>query len=255
MISLINNFAIKIMPFIGGPFWARLIIKSLSNQIISEKIDEAMEIARKEIINWYLVYRWNIFVTIVLNLLIVGITLITHYFFEITDFTKFIVSCICIFMIVRALMNFIKFLVQTIFPNWSSIIHYIHVFLMDLFEGYSLSGSIRDTIHVAFITTYYENTNNFTRGLHEMFSKFGFVKSENEISEELQNEVFELITSYALRVIIYKVIAFTVYVLVYSFLLRPFIFSYTQKQNVLQVVFYPFIVAVPKVINFFRSSF
>lgn len=247
-------FTKRILPAIGGMVWVRFISKRVSDKIISGKIGEIVEEVKQKIESWYLDYRWNIYITLILNFLIAGITIITHYFFTINDIVICIVSLISIFMILRTLIRIVKSILYTIIPNWNNIFHYTRIFLIDLFGGYGIIGSIRDAFHVAFVTMYYNSTNDFTRGVHTVFSKLGFVKSELEISEEVQDRFCNLIIGYTVRMIIYKIIAFIVYILVFSFLLRPFIFTYTLKLNFLQLVFYPFTVAMPIVIKFIFNS-
>ena len=254
MLPIVGFFATQILPVIGGAGWSRFIAKRISDHIISGKIGEIVEEVREKIKYWYYDYSWNMVLTIILNVIIIGITLVSHYLFAINVIIICIISVISILMILRTLVRFIKSIVQTIIPNWHNIIHYTNVFFYDLFDGYGISGSIRDTIHVAFSTLYHNNTNSFTRGVHTVFSKLGFIKSEHEISEEVQDEFYSLITGYTVRLIIYKIIAFTAYILVFNFLLRPLIFSYTLKLNFFQLAFYPFTVAIPRIITIIKDS-
>jgi hypothetical protein len=243
-------FAAKIIQVIGGVGWTRFLSKRLSDSFISKKINENLEKVIEKIKDWYFQYRWNMFITIILNSLIIGISLISHYFFQMNEVIICIISSICIIMIIRMIVRFLKLLICTVIPNWSTIIYYADIFLINIFgHGYGIKKSIRDTIHVFYSNLYYANTNNITRGAHTVLSKLRFVKSNEEISEDVQDAIYKLITGYTICVIKYKIMAFFVYCAVFIFVLKPFVFSYTINMNVFQVIFYPFAIAIPKIIG------
>jgi len=244
MLPIITNFGFLSTKIL----WSRFITKRITDFIISGKITENVGKVREKIRIWYFDYICNIKITIVLNLLIVGLAFFTYFFLKVNNIIVFVISAISIFMIIRTLYRFTKSIVKTIIPNWHNIYRYGRFFLKDIFGGSGLAGSIRDTIHYAFNNIYYGNTNGFTRGIHTVSSKLGFIKSKNEISKEIQWEFYSLITGYTVRVILYKVFAFIAWLAVFTFVLRPFVFSKMLNLNVFQVIVYPFTVSLPSII-------
>jgi hypothetical protein len=227
------------------------ISKFISNSIISDKIDEIVQKVRRKIEKWYIDYRLSVFISIVLNSIIVGITLISFYLFSINYIAICIISIISIFMLVRTIVRWITALIRTVIPNFENISLYGNIFSRYLVKNHSVSRSIRNTINIAFMNIYTENTNKFVRGLHNTFSFTGFIKSKDEISEIVVNEFYGLITGITVRLIIYKIIAFTLYISVFTFLLKPFVFTQFLDKNILQIIIYPFTVALPTVISIF----
>lgn len=244
--------AIAVWMFSGSV--TRFIAKQKSDVFISGKIEEKIEELRELIRTWFIKYKFNMFITIFLNLTIATLALVSHFFFTVNSVVIFVIASISLFMILRTMVNFTIALFFTIVPNWHNIFHYGRIFFMNLFDRYGIEGSIKDTIHVAFSTIYHNNTSGFTRGIHSVFSKLRFVKSADEISEEIQTEIYNLITGYTVRIIIYRIIAFLIYCALFMFLLRPFVFSHTMSMNALEVILYPFVIATPEIINILRSN-
>jgi len=246
-----RSFAVKVLPVIErGSALARFFSKRTTDAFISRKISKEVERARETIKKWFSNYRSNVFITIILNAIILSIALISYYFFTVNKMVICVIAFISIFMLGRSVTGFIKSVIRTIIPYWS----YIRVFFMNIFDGRGIAGSIRDTVHWGFCNVYYDNTNGFSRGAHAVFSKLRFVKSYTEISEEVQEEVYCLITSYTFQLITYTIIAFSAYCVIFALVLRPFVFSYTMNMNVFEVLFYPFTVALPAIINIIRGG-
>jgi len=228
---------------------AQFISKRVSDHVISGKIGKIVDDVRLKIKLWYHSYFLNILITIISNILLVGITLVSYYFFSVNPVVICIISCISIFMICRTIVRLLRSLVQTIIPHWNYISEYGSMFINSLFRGYGLSYSIRRTIRSAFYNVYRGKTNAFVRGVHTVFSKLRFIKSDDEICDEVVDEFYSLFTGYTVRLIVYKVIAFLTYIAVFNFFLRPYIFLHTLRLNAIEILIYPFTVALPAVIN------
>jgi len=238
---------------VGGVAWSRFLTKRISNTIISGTIEAEIEKIREIIKTWYLKYRFNMLITIILSFAIIGITLVAYFFFSINDIVVCIVSVLCIFMLVRTIIDIIKSVIFTLIPNWGTIIEYTSIFFRNIFNGYGIKGAFKNTIHVVAVRIY-NDTNGFIRGVHTVFSKLKLAKSLDEISEEAQNEAYSLITGYTVRLITYKVIAFFTYCVIFTVVLRPFVFTHLIKMNVFEIIFYPFTVALPTVIEIIKEG-
>jgi hypothetical protein len=84
-------------------------------------------------------------------------------------------------------------------------------------------------------------------------SKIGVVKPVDSIEDDVVDEFYGFIRNYVIKAVAYKVITFLAYCAIFTFLLRPFVFSYAMKMNVTDVVFYPFTVALPSIIMIIKD--
>ena len=191
---------------------------------------------------------------IAVNTVFVLLSFVSHFLFTVNAVTVFLVSLISIYMILRFLIGNIKSII--VFagnPYKREIIYYSRSFLGRFFRFHGLSSSIRRVINEFVHDMYHEKANKATKAAHWILSKLRFVKSINEISEEIQDEFYDLITGYTVRLVVYKATAFLVYCAVFAFLLRPFVFSYTMDMNFLNVVLYPFTVAPCTIIEIIKG--
>jgi hypothetical protein len=86
------------------------------------------------------------------------------------------------------------------------------------------------------------------------FSVIGMVKSADDIEEDVVDEFYFMIKYYVFRTIISKIAIATLFYGFFFVFLRGFIFSYALKMNVFQLLFYPFTVSLPKVIQIIQGG-
>jgi hypothetical protein len=227
----------------------RKVSKYLTTRFISKKIDEALDTAKNKMADFYAEYLKNVFFYTALNAVTILLTLIPYSFFSINEVIIIIVSLISVFMITRFVFLTIRNIIR-IKPYIKDIV----IFLIGLMDYKSLPIATKEYIRYKFQMLYFENTNGVGRFSHSVFSGLGFVKSSGQIEDEVVDEFYRLIKYYLIKNIIYKIAALAAFYAVFFLLLKPLIFSYTLHMNIFQVVFYPFTVALPKVIDIIRGS-
>jgi hypothetical protein len=125
--------------------------------------------------------------------------------------------------------------------------------LIGLRDYKSLTVAIKEYIRYKFQRLYFDNTNRIGRFSHSVLSNFGLVKSTEQIEDEVVDGFYHLVKNYFIKNIICKVTAFTVFYAIFFLLLKPIVFAHTLHMNVIQVIFYPFTVALPKVIGILKA--
>jgi len=98
IISVFGFLSTKILSTFGTAGWVRFLSKRITNFVISGKITEIVEKVRRKITTWYSDYSKNIHITIALNVLIIGLTFFSSFFFTVNGVILFIISAISIFM-------------------------------------------------------------------------------------------------------------------------------------------------------------
>jgi hypothetical protein len=117
----------------------------------------------------------------------------------------------------------------------------------------SLSFSIKWAIRIEFRKVYEANTNGLGRFAHSAASFLGFVKSADDIGDDVVDEFYTLIKDYLLRVIIYKIAAFFVFYGIFIMVLKPIAFFYTMNIGFLKLLVFPFTVGIPAVIEIVKG--
>jgi hypothetical protein len=225
------------------------VSKNITNQVISQKIDESLVITRNEILNRYDQYWKNLIISGGINGLIILTALLSFFLFSVNQFVILVISFLSIILVVRDLVLAIKTVIELI-PYSGDI----KVFIKDIFYFKSLSEAIKQMIRTQWNKIYQRNTNNFTRGVHDIFSSFDMVKSYNEIEEDIIDEYSHLIKNYFLRVIISKAVILTVFYGFFMLFLRTYIFSYTLHLNIAELLLYPFTVSLQKLIFMLQNG-
>jgi hypothetical protein len=85
-------------------------------------------------------------------------------------------------------------------------------------------------------------------------SMVGVIKSADEIEEDVVDEFYFMIKYYVFRTIISKIVIATLFYGFFFVFLRGFIFAYALKMNVFQLLFYPFAISLPKVIQIIQGG-
>jgi hypothetical protein len=92
-------------------------------------------------------------------------------------------------------------------------------------------------------------TNDVIRTLHSAGKKIEIVKSPDEIEESIVKKFYPLICNYLLRRIVYKIAALFAFYGIFILLLKQYVFAYTVHMGVLEVVLYPFTIALPTALS------
>ena len=237
----------KIKP-IAGILAARAVSKYVTDRFISAKIDKELDKAKAAIAAWYADFLMNVYFYAGINAAIVLLTLIPYFFFSINDIIIVVISVMSLIIVARLIYQTIKNLVEI-----RPYIGDISVFLIGLRDCKSLPVAIREFIRYKFQGLYFEKTNKAVRIAHSIFGGLGFIKSSDDIEDEVVDEFYHLIKNLIIKNIVYKIAAIFVFYSVFVFLLKPVVFSYAMEMNIFQVLFYPFTVAIPKVIMIFKG--
>ena len=227
----------------------RTIARYFTGRAISSIIDEELNERKEKIYRWYADYHKNIIVSVIFHVLTILMTVIPYIFFSINNVVIIIVSGISIFMFVRFIYGTIRSIVKFIIPHRSDILGVLHDFVH--YKSFTIAS--KSFIRKEFSKIYKNNTNQAIRFFHSLGSKIGVVKPVDSIEDDVVDEIYDFIRNYVIKVIAYKVITFLAYCAIFTFLLRPFLFSYAMKMNVTDVVFYPFVVALPSIIRIIKG--
>jgi len=225
------------------------IARRFTDRTISLQIDLKLNYFKEIIYKWQEEYYRNIIVSVIFHVLTVLLTVIPYIFFSINDIIIIIVSGISIFLFVRFVYGVFKIIFNYIIPYRSDIFIILHNFVYYK----SFSTTVKIFIRKKFSEKYENNTNRAIKFFHLLGSKIGFVKSVSDIEDDVVDEFYGFIKNYVIKVITYTAIVFMVYCAIFTFLLRPFVFSYAMKMNVMDVVLYPFVVALPSIIRIIKS--
>ena len=228
-----------------GLYGIKTIARHFTDKAISSKIDEELTNFKEIMYRWYADYRRNIIVSVIFHVLTVLIAVIPYIFFSINNVIIIIVSGISIFMLARFVYGTAKSVANFIIPYRGDILNFLH----DFIRYKSFTISIKSFIRYKFNEEYENKTNGAIRFFHSLGSTIGVVKPVDSIEDDVVDEFYGFIRNYVVKVIAYKVITFLAYCAIFTFLLRPFVFSYAMKMNVTDVVFYPFTVALPSIVR------
>jgi hypothetical protein len=243
----INKTLSKLKP-IAGILAVRAVSKNITDRFISAQINKKLDEAKTVIAAWYADFLMNVYFYAGINAAIVLLTLIPYFFFSINDTIIAIISAMSIIIVARLIYQTIKNLVKI-----RPYIGDISVFLTGLRDCKSLPVAIREFIRYKFQELYFENTNKAGRIAHSIFGGLGFIKTSDDIEDEVVDDFYHLIKNLLIKDIVYKTAAIIVFYAVFVFLLKPFVFSYAMEMNIVQVLLYPFTVAIPKVIMIFKG--
>ena len=232
-----NNF-----PFIKSA--ARYFADKTVSNIIEEKFSEI----KYKFEEWYLKLYQNIIITISSDIILLLMAVIPYLFFSINNVIILLISTISILLFVRFIYMTIK-LIFDIIINW----FYISVFFYSVVECKSLSTAIKRSLRVLFNVEYYKKTNKISRMLHKAGSYFGFIKSSEDMEDDVVDNFYPYVEKYVLKVVLSKIVLFSIYCIMYIFLLRPYVFSNTLKMTFFEVIFYPFTVALPAIIDIIKG--
>jgi len=225
------------------------IARYFTDRAISSKIDEELDYFKEIIDKWHADYHRNIIVSVIFHVLTVLMTVIPYFFFSINNVVIIIVSGISIFMLVRFIYSITRSIVNFIIPYRRDILGILHDFVH--YKSYTIA--IKSFIRNKFSEEYENKTNGAIRFFHSLGSIIGVVKPVDSIEDDVVDEFYGFIRNYVIKEIAYKVITFLAYCAIFTFLLRPFVFSYAMKMNVTDVVFYPFVVALPSIIRIIKG--
>jgi hypothetical protein len=223
------------------PLAARFLSKRITDSIISGKINEFTGEARGVISRWYENYLSNLVLSIVLNVVMIALSITSYLFFPGSKVIIIAISLITVFMMARWIINTIISIVRDIYPHLSII----QDFIKNLISTKSLSFSIKWAIRMEYRKIYEANTNGIGRFAHSAASLLGFVKSADDIGDDVVDEFYILIKDYLLRVIIYKISAFLVFYGIFIMVLKPIVFSYTMNIGFLKLLVFPFTIGIP----------
>jgi hypothetical protein len=90
--------------------------------------------------------------------------------------------------------------------------------------------------------------------LHRVISGIGAMKSPEAIEDDVV-EVCSFIKDYAMKLILYRIVAIAVFYGVFLFILKPYIFSQTIAMNWLVIAAYPFTVVLPATVVIIKGWF
>lgn len=246
--SLINNKINLFTKLTTGFIFTKAITKSISDKVISDLIESAKDELKSKICDWYANYKKNIIISFILGLSVVLLSIITTIFFTMNKILITIIASITIFTFTRFIYLAIKNIFR-IFPFRNDILIFINDFILNK----SLRIAINESIRFNFRRIYQGKTNEAGRITHTIGSTIGFIKSKDNIEDDVVKEIYPLIRNYAIENISYKTIAFLAYCIIFTFILRPFVFQYTMDISVTDVVFYPFTVTLPAIIEIIRQ--
>jgi hypothetical protein len=230
-----------VLQVINGVGATRFLLKHISDRIISGKIGKFVAHGKTMMQECYSLFLWNLKLSIVLNVIIITLALLAWNLKTITTLANDIVlgciSLISIFMMLRWAFRTIRS-VKWMYPYRYTFSYFLNVFI----NTFSFKNSVYSTIRMAYNKIYDENTNKIGRFTHNVFSALRFVKSSDEIGDDIVNEFYCLIHDFFIRYIVYRVIALTVFYSIFIFLLKPLVFNQTLQMNLFEIVFYPVLI-------------
>jgi hypothetical protein len=214
--------------------------KKATDHIISKNIHKYLDRTRISIRKMYENYWKNMLVSGGLNVLIIITALLSFFVFSVNHIAIIIISLLSLALIIQMLILTIKNIVKAIHH-----IGDILTFLKDMCSFKSVPATIRELIRYKYRGVYYQNTNDFTRTAHGIFSTFGMVKSSDKIEEEVVDEYYSLVKDYLLRIVLSQIAIATIFYGFFLFFLRNHIFAYTMKMNLMEILLYPFTISKP----------
>jgi hypothetical protein len=245
------------------------IIRQISDKIIEKKITDAKNAATLKINALYADYKRNVLVTIVLNVFVIAVTLIAHFFFTINAAVICIVSVIPTIMMVRNLYRTAK-TVRMVALNINHLIqidnndtviilditywNIIQIFSQKMRLLKSVPTAIKESIRFFWRHLYTAITNDVTRTLHSAGKKIEIIKSPEEIEESIVQKFYPLVCNYLLHSILYKIAALFAFYGIFLLLLKQYVFAHTVHMGALQVMLYPFTVALPAVLSVIKNG-
>jgi hypothetical protein len=224
---------------LGSAAAASFVSKRITDHVISGKIGEFVEEGRAMIRKIYARFMFNWKLSLLLNGIIILCVLIlwkiggTHP--GVKTPLLLVISFVSFFMMFRALVNAVRSL-RLMYPHRRTIRYFLKKFF--LFPP-SFYFSVRQTIRMMYQDIYEQNTNAFSRGAHKVFSFFRFIKSTDEIEDEVVDEFYRLIRDFLLPYLVYRVIALTVFYSAFILLLKPLVFSTAIDMKVYEILLYP----------------
>jgi hypothetical protein len=117
----------------------------------------------------------------------------------------------------------------------------------------SVPNAIKESIRFLWRRLYAAITNDVTRTLHSAGKKIEIVQSPEEIEESIVKKFYPLICDYLLRSIVYKIAALFAFYGIFLLLLKQTVFAYTVHMGALEVMLYPFTVALPAVLSLIKN--
>jgi hypothetical protein len=234
---------------ITGVSAASFLSKRISDRIISGKIGEFVAHGRTMMQECYSLFLWNLKLSIVLNIIIITLGLLLWKLKPIALANDVILGCISLislFMMIRWAFRTVLSM-KRIYPY-----HYVFLYFMNVFiKTFSFKYSVCSTIRMMYNKIYDENTNKVGRFTHKVFSVLRFVKSSDEIGNDIVEEFYLLIHDFLIPYIVYRIIAITVFYSIFIFLLKPLIFNQTLQINPFEIIFYPVLI-IQRLIHFLK---
>jgi uncharacterized membrane protein YkvA (DUF1232 family) len=245
------------------------VFRQISDKIIEKKITDAKNAATLKINALYADYKRNVLVTVVLNIFVIAVTLTAYFFFTINAAVICIVSIISTIMMVRNMYRTAK-TVRTVALNINHLIQIdnndtvitltitywqvVQVFRQKLRLLKSVPVAIKESIRFLWRHLYTAITNDVTRTLHSAGKKIEIIKSPGEIEESIVKKFYPLICNYLLRNILYKIAALFAFYGIFLLLLKQLVFAHTVHMGALQVMLYPFTVALPMMLSVLKNG-
>jgi hypothetical protein len=227
-------------------------IRSFTDSVISGILDGFVsQKARAQIDGLYARYWRNVIITAAIHCVMIAIVFIARRFFTINTAVVFTVSLMALGLMVWAIIRFINSLRSVVkVYRWEHFDIILFV-LKTVLKRRSLTEGVR-----AGYRAFYERYNKKSKGIigivHSVISWTGAMKSPEAIEDDVVR-VCSFIKDYAVKLILYRAAAITVFYGVFLFVLKPYMFSQALAMNWIEVAAYPFTIVLPAIIAIIKG--
>jgi hypothetical protein len=221
------------------------LISGLLNGFVSEK-------AKAQIDAIYGNFWKNVAITTGLNIVMIAIVLIAKTFFTVNHIVILLIFLITAALLTRGVIRFIKTITNLIKIRQSEHFDIVLIAVRKALKQWSITAGIRSGYR-AFYEKYNNKSLRIMGVLHKFISSIGLIKSPKEIESDVIR-AGSMIKDYALKLIIYRVVAIAAFYGGFILILKPIIFSQTIALEWYKILAFPFTVELPAFLEFIKKS-
>ncbi|MDR3232813.1 MAG: hypothetical protein LBT46_03970 [Planctomycetaceae bacterium] len=222
-------------------------VAALSKPVIDSALNAAHEAMRKGIAEWKRNYLLNIIESLTLEILIIGIALICHYFLTMNCWAVFIISLLVLTIMFRSLVRYALMLWKyRVYRNLAGMC--LKTFGQTFVKYRSIERPLQEVIRCVFLRLYDEKVAVSYRKIHSFVSVIG-VPSRDELAETVVAEFYKPVRAFAVRLVLCEAGGFTLFYVVFFCLLKNYVFGITAHMSTAEVILFPFTVAVPALVR------
>jgi hypothetical protein len=244
---------IKLPAVLAAGSVVSVISKSITDRIIALRIEEVFLHAKGRIYKLYQDYYKSVFISATLNLMIICVSLIPVFLHSVNNAVILSVSLLTLCVVIRVCVKTLLH-IRIVVSNWSGIKPRLREFFR-LKKTNSWKDTIKKMIRAEYRNVYDTNVSDFLRIVHYVGAQLNLVKSKENIEDDVVKAFYQLIVSYAKRLVVYRIIAIAAFYSIFIFLLKPYVFSLALKMELTDILLFPFAQAVPVLVKAVRALF